>query len=170
MKELTSEGVGVEKQSAQPLTKEMEEILWDKEIFTPETGIGLRNITFWYNYKLFGLQACDEHRNLEVSQYEIGEDEIGTYLRFKGRSSKNYQGGLQHRRVIPKDLRIYAKPELGDRCVVGCFQLYLSLIPKEGGFYRRALYGSLPRFSSQLVGIHTLEKIVPEFCKQAGFI
>ena len=39
MKELTSEGVGVEKQSAQPLTKEMEEILWDKKIFTPETGI-----------------------------------------------------------------------------------------------------------------------------------
>ena len=76
---------------------------------------------------------------------------------------------MQHRRVIPKDLRIYAKPELGDRCVVGCFQLYLSLIPKEGGFYRRALYGSPPRFSSQLVGIHTLEKIVPEFCKQAGF-
>ena len=90
-------------------------------------------------------------------------------MRFKGRSSKNYQGSLQHRRVIPKDLRIYAKPELGDRCVVGCFQLYLSLIPKEGGFYRRALYGSPPRFSSQLVGFHTLEKIVPEFCKQAGF-
>ena len=34
MKELTSEGVGVEKQSAQALTKEMEEILWDKKIFT----------------------------------------------------------------------------------------------------------------------------------------
>ena len=34
MKELTSEGVGMEKQSAQALTKEMEEILWDKKIFT----------------------------------------------------------------------------------------------------------------------------------------
>ena len=56
------------------------------------------------------------------------------------------------------------KPELGDRCVVGCFKLYLSLIPI---FF--ALYGSPPRFSSQLVGIHILEKIVPEFCKQAGF-
>ena len=39
MKEFTSEGVGVEKQSAQPLTKEMEEILWDKKMFTPKTGI-----------------------------------------------------------------------------------------------------------------------------------
>ena len=36
MKELTSEGVGVEKQSAQPLTKEMEEILWDKKISRPK--------------------------------------------------------------------------------------------------------------------------------------
>ena len=51
MKELTSEGVGVEKQSAQLLTKEMEETQWDEKIFTPKTGIGLRNITFWYNCK-----------------------------------------------------------------------------------------------------------------------
>lgn len=53
--------------------------------------------------------------------------------------------------------------------MVGCFQLYLSLIPKEEAFYRRPLRGSPPRFSSQVVGIHTLEKIVPDFCKQAGF-
>ena len=41
MKWPASEWVGVEEQSAQPLTKEMEEILWDKKKFTPETGIGL---------------------------------------------------------------------------------------------------------------------------------
>ena len=76
---------------------------------------------------------------------------------------------MQHRRVTPKDLIIYAKPELADRCVVGAFQLYLSLIPKEGAFYRRPLCGSPPRFSSQKIGIHTLEKIVLDFCKQAGF-
>ena len=35
------------------------------------------------------------------------------------------------RRVTLKHLQIYAKPELGNRCVVGCFQLYLSLITKE---------------------------------------
>lgn len=44
--------------------------------------VGLLSITFWSNY---GLRACDEHCNLEVSHYEIGEDERGTYmyLRFK---------------------------------------------------------------------------------------
>lgn len=57
--------------------------------------------------KFYGVWASDEHQNLEIGQYEIGEDEIGTHLRFKGQSSKNYQGGLQHRRVTPKDLWIY---------------------------------------------------------------
>ena len=82
---------------------EIEGSLWDEEIFTCETALGLPNIRFWYSCKFFGLRACDEHRNLEVSQYEIGVDEIGTYLRFKGWFSKNYQGGLKPRRVTPKD-------------------------------------------------------------------
>ena len=55
MNELTSEGVGVEKQSADPLTKDMEETLWDKKIFTRDTAVGLRNIPFWYNCKFYGL-------------------------------------------------------------------------------------------------------------------
>jgi len=45
--------------SAEPLSKKMEEILWDEMIFTQETAIGLQ------------LQPA----NLEVTQYEIGEDE-----------------------------------------------------------------------------------------------
>ena len=41
MKELTSAGVGVEKRSAQPLSKKMEDIMWEKKIFTQETAVGL---------------------------------------------------------------------------------------------------------------------------------
>ena len=43
MKELTSNGVGVETLSAQPLMKEMEEVLWEKKIFNLETAGGLQN-------------------------------------------------------------------------------------------------------------------------------
>jgi hypothetical protein len=117
MKELTSAGLGCSKKSAQPITPEMEDELWKKEIFTTKTGKGLINIIYWYACKMFGLRATDEHRSLQKEQFTIGSDHLGKYLRFSGRSCKNWQGGLKHRRVDAKDLRIYAKPELGERCV-----------------------------------------------------
>ena len=43
MKELTSKGYGCSKKSAQPITPDMEDQLWEKEIFTRKTGKGLIN-------------------------------------------------------------------------------------------------------------------------------
>jgi len=59
MKMLTRNGLGHKKQ-AQPITPEMEQILWEKKIFNRETGEGLTNAVFWYSLKMFGLQASDE--------------------------------------------------------------------------------------------------------------
>ena len=121
-----------------------------------------------HNCKCFGLCGGDEHWNLEVEQYSIGQDEHGRYLRFVGRSSKNYHGGLQHRRVQNKDLRIYSKPEMGNRCVVDLFSEYLSLVPPNGPFYRRPIKNSRPpKFSKQCLGRNTLSTIVKRFCEKA---
>ena len=169
MKELTSGGLGCSKKFAQPVTPEMEDELWRKEIFTTKTGKGLINIIYWYACKMFGLRATDEHRSLQKEQFTIGSDHLGKYLRFCGRSCKNWQGGLKHRRVDAKDLRIYAKPELGERCVVSCFEKYLSLTPSTGPFYRRPNKGSPPKFSCQVIGVRTLGKIVQTFCSEANF-
>ena len=136
-KELTRKGIGCHKKQAQPNTPQMEQVLWDKNIFNRQTGEGLTNAVFWYSSKMFGLRAADEHRQLEVSRFTIGTDQTGKYLRFLGRSCKNWQGGLHQRKFDPKDLKIYAKPELGERCAVGIFEFYLGLIPADGPFYRR---------------------------------
>ena len=87
MKEIMAEGIGIEK----PVSRAF--YGWDggdsaEKIFNWETGIGLWNSTFYCNCKFYGLCASDEHQNLEIGQYEIGEDEIGTHLRFKGQSSE----------------------------------------------------------------------------------
>ncbi len=171
MKELTAKGFGCSKKTAQPITPEMEDELctWTKEIFTSKTGKGLVNIVYWYSCKMFGLRAADEHRSLEAEQFTIGSDHLGKYLHFNGRSCKNWQGGLKHRRVEAKDLKIYAKPELRERCVVDCFQLYLSLIPPTGPFYRRPIKSNRPKFSMQVIAVHRLENIVKVFCSEAGF-
>ena len=47
---------------------------------------------------------------------------------------KNWQGGLHQRKNEPKDLKFYAKLELGERCVVSVFE-YVKLIPSDGPFY-----------------------------------
>jgi hypothetical protein len=75
---------------------------------------------------LFGLRAGDEHRNLEASQFMISIDETGKHLKFTGRNCKNWQGGLHQRKIDPKELKIYAKSVLGERCAVST--MYLSIL------------------------------------------
>ena len=95
MRELNSAGEGTIKKQAQPITPEMEATLWDKGIFSRETSKGLLNVVFWYSCKLFGLRAADEHRDLKVSQFIIGDNDAGHhYLRYVGKTCKNWQGGL----------------------------------------------------------------------------
>ena len=126
------------------------------------------NTVFWYDCKCFGLRGGDEHRNLEVVQYSIDHDEKGRYLHFVGRLSKNYQGGLQHRRIQNKDLRIYSTPERSDCCIV-VLRISISC-SKSGPFYRRLIKNSSPpKFSRQWLGRNTLATIVKSFCIKAGF-
>lgn len=169
MKQLTTSGVGSVKKQAQPLTSDQEHRLWQCGLFSIETADGMLNAVFWYNCKCFGLRGGDEHRDLVVQQY-IDSDTTGRFLRFVGRSAKNFQGGLQHKKVTNKDLKIYASPPLKERCVVDLFSTYLSLIPRSGPFYRRPIKGAKPpRFSKQVVGKNKLSTIVKDFCKRAEF-
>ncbi len=102
MKVLTLEGFGTNKRQAQPISMEMEASLWEKGIFSRKSGDGLLNIVYFYNSKLFGLRAGDEHCSLCVEQFCFGEDGSTRYMQFNGRSSKTYQGCLRHRKLSPK--------------------------------------------------------------------
>ena len=158
------------KKQAQPITPEMEIILWEKQVFSRNTSKGLRNVVFWYASKMFGLRAADENRHLDADQFSIESEENGDrFLRFMGRSCKNYQGGLRHRKVEPKDFRIYEDKTRGERCIVSCFEFYLTLIPATGPFYRRPIGDSPPRYSTQAIGLNTLKTIAKNFCTEAGF-
>ena len=67
-------------------------ILWEKGIFSRETGQGLLNTVFWYGCKIFGLRGGDEPWRLGAEQLVIMNDESGHYLRFVGKSCKIWQG------------------------------------------------------------------------------
>ena len=145
MKELTSSGVGAVTKQAEPLSEEHERMLWEKGIFTTETGMGLCYIVFFYNCKLFGLRGGDEHRGLMREQFSIDTDSVGRFLSFVGRASKNVKGGLKQRSVNSKNLKIYAKPEKGSRCIVDIYSCYFEYIPPTGPFYRKPLSSNVSK-------------------------
>ena len=100
MKELTVQGLGVERKLAEPITQDMEAILWEKGIFSVESCKGLLNVVYFYNCKFFGLKSGDEHRSLDVEQFRFGISDDIDYVEYIGRTSKTYKGGLK---VVAKE-------------------------------------------------------------------
>jgi hypothetical protein len=92
MSELTASGVGLCPKRAEPISAETENKLWEKGLLGNGTGKALLNTMFFYNCKLFGLRGVDEHRGMEIDQIELGVDQHGHFIRFKGRSNKTYKG------------------------------------------------------------------------------
>ena len=85
MKLLVSEGIGCQKCQAKPISPAQECKLWKRGIFGDRTGQTLLNMVFYYDGKLFGLTALDEHRSLTRLQFCFGEDSAGTYIEFLGK-------------------------------------------------------------------------------------
>ena len=108
MKEILAKGVGTKIRRADPISEEDEEKLWQNGIFGMTDSVSLQYTVFFYSCKLFGLRGRDEHRNLDCSQFEIGLDSNGKYLRFIGRNSKTFKGGIGHLRLENKDIKHYS--------------------------------------------------------------
>ena len=97
------------------------------------------------NGLFFALRSGDEHRRLRLNPPQItihdnGDD--GRYLLYVEDSSKNHQGGLKQRKVIPKRVKHFANTENPGRCFVRIFELYLSRLLKDApnnSFYLKPL-------------------------------
>ncbi|CAC5402472.1 unnamed protein product [Mytilus coruscus] len=109
MKELLSKGFGTKVKRADPLSLQDDENLWQKGVFGMTNSVSLQHTAFFYACKLFGLRGRDEHRNLDCSQFEIGTDQTGKYVRFIGRSTKTFKGGLSHLILDNKDIKHYSE-------------------------------------------------------------
>lgn len=94
MRELTAAGVGIRPKQAEPISAETENKLWEKGLLGNGTGKSLLNTMTFYNCKLFGLLCVDEHRGMESDQIELGVDQHGHFVKFKGRSRNTYKGKI----------------------------------------------------------------------------
>ena len=166
MKEMTSAGIGTTRKAADPLTLADEEQLWSSGTIGFHSSQALSYAVYFYNCKVFGFRAMNEHVNLSVEQYEFGGDQTRYFVKFHGRASKNVQGGLQQRKVNVKEIKQYAQ-ECNSRCVVKLFKEYMKCIPGSGRFYRKPLpsreQGDIS-FGNQPIGINTLSKYLKAMC------
>ncbi len=87
-----------------------ENILWEKGLLgsTPQVLLN----TMLYSIGLnFALRSGDEHRNLIVEQFELGENEAGEYLKYTENVSKCNQRGLNDYKIPPKTVFAYASED-----------------------------------------------------------
>ena len=110
MKEMTIAGIGTKKTSADPLTVDDEEQSRSTGTIGFNSAKALSYAVFFYNCKVFGFRAMNEHVSLVAEQYEMGTDKDGEFITFNGRVPKNVQGGLQQRKVEVKTIKQYAQP------------------------------------------------------------
>lgn len=107
MKDLLQRGIGTQTRQADPVTEKDEEMLWDTGVFGSTDSQRLQYTVFYYSCKLFGLRGRDEHRNMQCEQFQIGEDSNGQYIRFTGRNTKTYKGGIGQMALTNKDIKHY---------------------------------------------------------------
>ena len=82
MKELTSEGVGVIVNRADPVSASDEIAFWNNGVFNLTTSKGLSYAVFFYNCKVFGLRGNTEHKNLDASQFVVCSSVEHPYILF----------------------------------------------------------------------------------------
>lgn len=95
-KQLIAQGCTTATRRADPVTEDDERRLWESNVFSGETATGLSYMMYFYNCKLFGFRAMDEHVNLMADQFVFGKSQDGSeFLRFKGRLSKTVIGAIE---------------------------------------------------------------------------
>ncbi|CAC5417134.1 unnamed protein product [Mytilus coruscus] len=109
MKMLIEKGIRCEIKQAEPITQEQEESMWRENVFGKESAEMLQRTMFFYSAKLFGLRACDEHHDLQCSQFVVGDENGTPFVQFIGRQSKTFKGGLGHMNITNKNIKHYCK-------------------------------------------------------------
>lgn len=123
---------------------------------------------FFYNCKLFWLKSRGEHHDLDIFQFEIGEDDTGKFIQFVGHAHKTFKGGLKHRNVEHKNIKHYVTTDDSDRNPVRLYTSYIDLVgDKNWKSYKRTISGTL-KFSKQNIGVNRLENLMKEMCCKAG--
>ena len=135
------------------------------------------SIIFYMCGIYFAHRSGGEHRSLRLSPPQITvhkSNEGSQYLLYVEDTSKNHQGGLKQRKVLPKRVKHFANTKNPSRCFVRLFQLYISKLSMEcpqDSFYFKPLQkwsSSGVWFSKQPIGHNKFHTMMSTICSAAG--
>ena len=149
--------------------------MWEKGLLGEHNPQVLLDTLVYYIGLYFAIWG-GEHRKLrhDPSQIQLVEPAGGMpYLVFMEDVSKTNQGGLEHRKKVPKQVVHHLHAEAPERCLVRLYQLYNSKYPRNrpnDAFYLKPL--AKPRgdvwYTCMPVGHNLLSKTIPRLFKAAG--
>ena len=171
-RKLRAAGIGAEKHSAKPFTKQDENKLWEQGIMGTCSPTSLLRAVFFYNGKNFCLRGGEEHRNLKLSLLKRTEN---GYM-YTENASKNRQGGISQLALKNKSVEILENRDAGDRCHCALLDIYISKLPAEAKsmdlFYARPLEHAKEEddtwYYKKPIGRNKLSKMVSEMCELAN--
>ena len=155
---LHENGVGTAKKSAEIISEQNENQLWETDTLNVTTPQGLQKAMFIYVGKVCCLRSGEEQRNLKVSQFKCRHD----------------HGGFFKLHVDNKEVSIFKNPTAGQQCLVSLLDMYFSMITGKAKetdtFYCRPLdkyRDDGPWYSVQPQGKHALNEMVKNMCNEA---
>ena len=173
LKSLNGTGKYIYKKRAEVITVEMEDILWHKGLLGDHTPQILVDTMVYLIGLYFAFRSGDDHRKLRhnPSQLQLIEPpNAAAYLLYREDVSKTNQGGIKHRKVIPKEVVHHANVNNPERCLV---RLYNSLCPKnrpDHAFYLTPLANPKSNcwYKCCPIGHNKLAEVVPKLMKAAN--
>jgi hypothetical protein len=168
MRDATRQGVSLatKQNEKEPVSDDDEKLFWGKQLLGMKTAKTLLNTVYYYNGKLFGLRG-GEHRNLTLQNFELGPN----FIKYQENVSKTFHGGLKDLKYEPKSKKHICHDMNGDHdpCILELYRLYIGLIQfkEKNAFYFRPRRTKF-EFEKSVVGINTLNQILPSMCKEAG--
>ena len=170
-------GVGVIKKQAEVISKDEEELMWNKGILGDKDSQTLIDTVLYLNGLHFALRSGKEHRSLRTDQIRITEpatNEDHYIITYTESVSKTNAGGLKHRFVNPKvvkhiDTNSVSNPKRSHALLL---KKYLSLRPVDSpdAFYLTPISSSNKQYWYKRIpiGHNTLGNTVKRMCASAG--
>ena len=178
MKERSAEGIPG-RQERDYISKEHEEILWEKGILGEDNPEKLRKTIFFLVGVRFGLRGCKEQHDLRRypdSQISIIKVDGKDALIYREFSSKTRQGGISDRGKVNPRVSYAFCSGYRPRCFVELYRKYLFLGPK-GSYHWPRFYvqtdlswnpGSDYWYTNRPVGKNTLAKYIQKMMEEGG--